>query len=903
MHRLFKCAFVLVLWVCFSTGCDLSPDIRCESNQTCQSENSGLGCFKGRCYPKTWIEKVKKFKEKQDDCRYCPFEGDVCVDINQDDNHCGECKKACGQGRYCIDKKCRCSDGLSFCDGKCTSTQSSAKHCGGCGNACRPGTQCYKGKCSPLSCDQHPVPLKTCGKSCVDLLRNPAHCGSCNKLCSPDKYCIKGKCACGPSQKVCDGRCTDLDVDSKHCGKCGNACAKGQVCAAGKCLSQCPSPTATVCFGGCFDLPSSPRHCGGCGQRCLFGQSCVDSQCSDEPPSETSPEKPSPEPVQEPISDGGSPEGERRIEKPTEPTCVPKPKKCNGEDDDCNGKIDEGCACKAGDTKPCGVTKGECKAGTLTCDANGKWGSCIGEVKAKPEECNGKDDDCDGDFDENLTQQCYTGKGTPGKGICKHGSQKCNAGKWGTCVGQIIAQASESCNGKDDDCDGLVDNNPKGAPACDKIDGACAGATASCLNGSWAKCTPADYRRNNTDYQTNELKCDGKDNDCDGQIDENLTSKLPCPKTKGVCAGAVQQCISGKWQCTKATYTAKSKLYEEKETSCDGNDNDCDGVVDYLCVYDVAGTCGVSGTKNGALGTAQFKDPVGIVVNPQGTIFIADNNNNAIRKIDLKTKIVSTFAGKIGSNTFKDGQGQQAIFSLPQGMSRDTSTGTIYVADLFNYRIRAMTGGGLVSSPYGSSTAGYSNGKGTLAQFKSPKGVFAHKGDVYITDENRIRKIDFSGQVTTLAGSKQKGFKNANGTSALFNGPIDLAVSSKGEIFVAEFFSNRIRKVDTKNEVTTFAGSGTAGVIDGSTTKAQFYYPLSITIDSKDNLYVGEFGAVRLITPSGVTTLAGSKSNGYQKGFSKQAKFNQVTGLAFDATGNLIIVDGGNHCIRKLILK
>lgn len=184
------------------------------------------------------------------------------------------------------------------------------------------------------------------------------------------------------------------------------------------------------------------------------------------------------------------------------------PELCDGKDNDCNKKIDDNpkCVCKTGDVRPCfsgssGCTKqpngsytctsnSPCKAGTQKCN-NGQWeATCNGEVLPAQETCNGKDDNCDGKTDENLTQNCYSGtQGTAGQGLCKEGVRTCTGGQWSTCVGEVTP-SQESCDGKDNDCDGKVDNQPSSSnPLEQPCTSNCGNGVESCLQGKWDNCT------------------------------------------------------------------------------------------------------------------------------------------------------------------------------------------------------------------------------------------------------------------------------------------------------------------------------------------------------------------------------------------------------------------------------
>ena len=138
---------------------------------------------------------------------------------------------------------------------------------------------------------------------------------------------------------------------------------------------------------------------------------------------------------------------------------VPVTEVCDGKDNDCDGSTDEGLKRSCAYTGPGGTLgKGICKAATQACSA-GSWGSCVGEVKPGAETCDNKDNDCDGSTDENLTTKCtYTGTtGTEGVGVCKAGNKACSSGSWGGCAGQVVP-SKESCDNKDNDCNKVTDD-------------------------------------------------------------------------------------------------------------------------------------------------------------------------------------------------------------------------------------------------------------------------------------------------------------------------------------------------------------------------------------------------------------------------------------------------------------
>ena len=211
-----------------------------------------------------------------------------------------------------------------------------------------------------------------------------------------------------------------------------------------------------------------------------------------------------------------------------------------------------------------------------------------------------------------------------------------------------------------------------------------------------------------------------------------------------------------------------------------------------------------------------------------------------------------------------------------------------------------------VSTFAGSGTEGSDDGQGTTASFKSPWDVTVDSsGNVYVGDwyNQMIRKIDSSGNVITLAGSGNQGFTDGQGTAASFNGPIGVAVDSSGNVYVADINNHLIRKIDSLGNVTTLAGSGTQDSDDGVGTSASFKFPRDVAVDSSGNVYVADTGnhLIRRIDSTGnVTTLAGSGTSGSVDGEGTAASFNKPMGVAVDSSGNVYVADSLNHLIRRI---
>jgi sugar lactone lactonase YvrE len=319
--------------------------------------------------------------------------------------------------------------------------------------------------------------------------------------------------------------------------------------------------------------------------------------------------------------------------------------------------------------------------------------------------------------------------------------------------------------------------------------------------------------------------------------------------------------------------------------------------------YDSGGTGSTGKDSTAADSIASFNGPTGVAVDATGNIYVADYGNNEIRKIST-TGIVSTLAGN-GIQGSINGTGNVATFNGPTSLTVDPS-GNIYVADDNNNQIRKITPAGLVSTLAGSDSTGSVDGIGTAAYFFGPSGVACDaQGNVYVADagNNLIRMVTPAGSVTTIAGNDNPGATNGAAIlAATFNNPTGLTLDKSGNIYVADMLNNLIRKI-SGGQVTTVAGSDTTASINGQGTAAAFYFPNSIAVDASGNLYVTEYATnlIRKIDQGGnVTTFAGNGNAGQADSTGVAASFNGPSGIAVDANGNVYIADTYNNVIRKI---
>ena len=255
---------------------------------------------------------------------------------------------------------------------------------------------------------------------------------------------------------------------------------------------------------------------------------------------------------------------------------------------------------------------------------------------------------------------------------------------------------------------------------------------------------------------------------------------------------------------------------------------------------------------------------------------------------------VSTLAGGGPIGGHADGVGTAATFHYPSGIAVGTD-GTLYVADTQNNEIRTITPAGVVSTLAGSVTNPHlgADGTGSAAEFWDPIAVAVDgAGNVYVADylDQEIRKITPGGVVTTLAGNRTVGSNNGTGSSATFNYPIGVAVDASGNVYVADDFNYQIRKITPAGVVTTLAGSTTPGHNDGIGAGASFTNPSSIAVDANGMVYVTDNNSIREITPSGSVTTLGTQDNG------------DPLGISVDGAGNIYYADSYSQVIRVVNL-
>jgi hypothetical protein len=336
----------------------------------------------------------------------------------------------------------------------------------------------------------------------------------------------------------------------------------------------------------------------------------------------------------------------------------------------------------------------------------------------------------------------------------------------------------------------------------------------------------------------------------------------------------------------------------------------------------IAGQAGATGSLDGTNSDARFYFPSSIAVDGAGALYVSDLSNQTIRKLTpMGTNwVVTTIAGKALTFGSADGTNSDARFHNPNGIMAD-QVGNLFVVDHYNATIRKVTPQGpewVVTTAAGlAGSLGSSDGTNSDARFWGPTGIAVDNDDhLYVADTSNdtIRGIVPQGTnwvVSTLAGAATfSGFTDGTNELAEFSGPIGVAVTGQGVLYLTDYGNNAIRQIAPLGPdwaTTTIAGvSGLVGTNDGSGSVAAFNSPNGIAVDAATNLYVADqFNhTIRKLSPNAggwdVTTIAGAPGvRGTNNGTGSAARFNKPWGIAVDTAGTLFVVDYLNHTIRK----
>lgn len=299
-----------------------------------------------------------------------------------------------------------------------------------------------------------------------------------------------------------------------------------------------------------------------------------------------------------------------------------------------------------------------------------------------------------------------------------------------------------------------------------------------------------------------------------------------------------------------------------------------------------AGKPGSIGLVDGAGSEARFTSPAGVALDPTGNLYVADTDNNAIRKV-TPAGVVTTLAGPTPDPE------NDPRFSSPRGVVVD-SEGNVIVADSNNMTIRKVSPAGVVTPLAGSpGVSGARDATGVEAQFYQPYDVaLDSRGNIIVADSGNgmIRKVTSAGVVTTIAGQ--------SGGLGL---PVSVAVDSEDNIYFADNGRSTIRKISSQGAVSVLAGmADNPGFADGTGVEARFNLPYGIAVDGVGNVFVTDYGnrAIRKVTPTGVvTTLAGGPPEDWHDGTGSEVRFYFPWGIAVNDGGSLYVTDAAT--IRK----
>jgi hypothetical protein len=329
----------------------------------------------------------------------------------------------------------------------------------------------------------------------------------------------------------------------------------------------------------------------------------------------------------------------------------------------------------------------------------------------------------------------------------------------------------------------------------------------------------------------------------------------------------------------------------------------------------IAGDSSVGYSGDGGPATiAELNEPWGVAIDKAGNVYIADDHNFRIRKVS-PGGVISTFAGNGTAGFSGDGgQASAAELNYPTGVAIDTA-GNLYIADENNNRIRKVNASGVISTYAGTGAVGFGGdgGQATNAKFNVPAGVAIDRlGNLYVADfyNYRVRKIITSGVISTVAGNGSYGFGGDGGqaTSGKIGSILGVGVDGAGNIYIPDQSNGRIRKVDAGGVITTFAGSSTQGYSGdlGPATAAELSYPYGVCTDALGNVYIADYNnaRVRMVNSSGIImTIAGTGYPAYygDGGPATDAEISTLTGVGIDDIGNIYIADENNARIRKLV--
>ncbi len=836
--------------------------------------------------------------------KVCDADGDTCTVVDYCQN--GGCvpgsPKLCGDGKACTADSCDSKTGNCIYD----SAAKDGAPCDADASICTLKDVCKAGVCLPgsdLKCDdENPCTSDGCNPltGCTHA-KNAQGCSDGNG-CTVGDVCTDGGCKAGDLKTCIDGDKCTLDGCDAKTGSCTFVeivgCSKKCTNAA-NCDDNNPC-TNDICDSGICKNPANAAQCDD-GSVCTSGEACSGGACV------ASGAK---------SCDDGNP--------CTDDSCHPKAgcqatansAPCDADGDKCTPVDlckDKGCT--IGPKKACddgnACTKDSCdgKTGACAhdaaifagdpCDADGSActvaDTCAGGICAK-----GKALACD---DNNV---CTTDSCDPKTGcVFSHAAGTCEDGDACT-VGDSCAKGV-CVTGKTKSCD---DGKACTTDACDSKTGGCAATPIPGCGGFCAKDADCDDSNgctvNSCDVSTGGCKSVPRVGNCkDGDkcwlygvcSDGSCVggNKAKCDDgnacTTDTCEGSSGQCV----------FTGHSKACDDGDPCTEGDVcafAKCTSGSKKACDDKDVCTIDACAPKTGqCLHTATSDVPCddGDACTTGETC-----DKGACKPAQLGKTLVRVGTGKAG---YLDGAADKAMFAQPWSARRGPG-GVIYVAELGSHRIRAIAQDGTVSTFAGSGKAGLVNGAKAAAQFYAPADAQPGlDGEVYVADLNNnvVRVIDDKGQVSTFAGKGVSGFVDGYKTVARFNLPTSLAVDESG-VYVTDLGNHAVRLVTVDGQVVTLAGTGKAGLKDGPAAQAQFSAPYGIARGIDGGLYVADSGnhRVRFITSAGTVLTVAGTTQGFQDGPIQVALLDTPYGIAVGVDGAVYVAEIGNRRVRRV---
>jgi len=329
-------------------------------------------------------------------------------------------------------------------------------------------------------------------------------------------------------------------------------------------------------------------------------------------------------------------------------------------------------------------------------------------------------------------------------------------------------------------------------------------------------------------------------------------------------------------------------------------------------IWTIAGMGGSPslGGDGGPAIDASFAQPWGIAVDRSGNVFVADTGNNVLRRIDTDG-IITTVAGNGRSGSLGDGlPAVDAELAGPTGVAVD-GAGNIYIADTGSDRVRRVTPDGTILPFAGTGVPGPlgDGGPAVRATLHQPTGLAVDQaGDVFIADafNNRVRRVAPDGTITTIAGTGVAGFSGDGGsaTAATLDLPSSVSVAANGDILIADLGGGRVRRVNSAGIIETVAGGGTGDLGDGGpATLATLTLVWGVAVDGAGGILITSGSRVRRVDSTGtITTIAGTGVPGFagDGGPAASAQLNNPVGVATAPDGTVLLADRGNNRVRWL---